>query len=320
MKRMTAVVLLLSVMMLTVSCINQKNNAEDTAAPEQVTSNFSPVAGKRYAAYIYVEYVSQDGFAGSGNFHDGVYVSYAGAKNVFKIFDTAVIVFDGADYKVEDKTLHTGDMGFGDFTTKQTITKVVSARKSDYEAGEPVFDKPIIYLYPETDTVCSVKLDVTGGITCSYPQYQESGWESFTARPDGTLIFPDGSEYYALYWEGKGTSALDMTTGFCVKGSETAAFLSDILPKLGLNAKEANEFIIYWLPRMQENPYNLISFQTSAYTDNAKLTVTPEPDTMIRVFMAYQSLEEPVEIAPQTIETPMRNGFTVIEWGGSVIK
>ena len=348
MKRIIALFLVMYVMILTVSCMNKVEPAagesaeipettkaeeteektettkaeetEEEGEPEQITSDFSPVAGKKYVAYIYVEYVSKDGFAGSGNFNDGVYVSYPGAKNCFGIFNTVKIVFDGADYKTEDKTLRNSDPDFGDFTTKQTITKVVSARQSDYEAGEPVFAKPIIYLYPEKDTVCSVKLDVSGGITCSYPEYKENGWENFTAKPDGTLIFPDGKEYYALYWEGKGVTGLDMTAGFCVKGSDTASFLSDILPKLGLNAKEANEFIIYWLPRMQNNAYNLISFLTAAYTDNAKLTVTPEPDTVIRVFMAYKPLQKQVEIEPQTIETPQRNGFTVVEWGGTEIK
>lgn len=349
MKRIIAIILLISVMILTVSCMNKVGHAagesaeipettkaeetedktettkaeetEEEDEPEQITRDFSPVAGKKYVAYIYVEYVSVDGFAGTGNFNDGVYVSYPGANIYFGIFNTVKIVFDGADYKVEDKTFHHGsDPDFGYVTTKQTITKVISARQSDYEAGEPVYDKPIIYLYPEKDTVCSVKLDVSGGITCSYPQYTENGWANFTAKPDGTLIFPDGGEYYALYWEGKGKTEFDISTGFCVKGENTAVFLADILPKLGLNAKEANEFIIYWLPRMQNNAYNLIAFQTSAYTDSAKLTVTPEPDTLIRVFMAFKALEKPVDIEPQTVETPQRNGFTVVEWGGSEIK
>ena len=306
MKKILTVVLLLSVLVFTVSC---------SFRPQQVTSDFSPVAGKKYVAYIYVRYVSEDGFAGSGSFNDGVYVAYSGAKGVFSIYDTVRIVFDGADYKVEDRTLNNGEV-----TTKQTITKVVSARRSNSRAGEPVYDKPIIYLYPEKDTVCTVRLDVSGSITCSYPQYTENGWSNFTAKPDGTLIFPDGGEYYALYWEGMGITELDMSKGFCVEGSDTAAFLSDILPKLGLNAKEANEFIIYWLPRMQDNAYNLISFQSDAYTNNAKLTVTPEPDTVIRVFMAYRSLENQVDIEPQKIETPQRNGFTVVEWGGTEIK
>ena len=179
--------------------------------------------------------------------------------------------------------------------------------------------KPIIYLYPTTETVCSVKLDYNGTLTCTYPEY-ENGWDNFTAYPDGTLVFEDGRQYYALFWEGISNAEYDFSKGFCVKGSDTAEFLYDILKKAGLNDKETNEFIIYWLPRMQNNTYNLISFQTTAYTENAKLTVTPEPDTVIRVFMAYKPLQKPVEIEPQTIETPQRNGFTVVEWGGSEIK
>ncbi|MBO7665958.1 MAG: hypothetical protein J6S70_00860, partial [Clostridia bacterium] len=153
-----------------------------------------------------------------------------------------------------------------------------------------------------------------------YPEYGENGWESFVAKPDGTLVFPDGSEYYALYWEGVSDGAgFDFTRGACVAGKDTAAFLAETLPKLGLSAREANEFIIYWLPLMQKNEYNLISFQTSAYTENAVLCVTPEPDVCIRVFMAFTPLDEPVDILPQEFSAPERHGFTVVEWGGSEV-
>ena len=30
---------------------------------------------------------------------------------------------------------------------------------------------------------------------------------------------------------------------------------------------------MYWLPKMQDNPYNLISFQSERYTDTAKLDI-----------------------------------------------
>ena len=109
-----------------------------------------------------------------------------------------------------------------------------------------------------------------------------------------------------------------MTVGFCVKGSDTAEFLADILPRLGLSFREANEFIIYWLPVLEANPYNLISFPVEEYSEAVKLTVEPEPDTVIRVYMVYKPLEEPVEIAPQEIVTPAREGFTVVEWGGGI--
>ena len=110
-----------------------------------------------------------------------------------------------------------------------------------------------------------------------------------------------------------------MTEGFCVKGEDTAAFLEDALEKLGLNRKEANEFIVYWLPLMEQNPYNIISFQTDAYTNAAPLEITPAPDTLIRVFMAWQASDIPVTPEAQELSAPARTGFTVVEWGGTEI-
>ncbi len=179
--------------------------------------------------------------------------------------------------------------------------------------------KPVIYLYPETPTEISVALTLDGRLTCTYPDYSK-GWDNFTAHPDGTLIFPDGKEYYCLYWEGIQATEWDFSKGFCVKGEDTAAFLEWALAEQGLTPREANEFIIYWLPLMQENPYNVIAFQTDAYTDGAVLEITPAPDSLLRVFMAYYPSDEAVEINPQTFETPARDGFTVVEWGGSQVK
>ncbi|MBQ2926398.1 MAG: hypothetical protein IJE03_06190 [Ruminiclostridium sp.] len=70
---------------------------------------------------------------------------------------------------------------------------------------------------------------------------------------------------------------------------------------------------------MEENPYNLIAFQTEAYTDTAVLTIEPQPDTLLRVFMAWQPLDGPVDIEPQTLTAPARIGFTVVEWGGTEV-
>lgn len=179
--------------------------------------------------------------------------------------------------------------------------------------------KPIIYLYPEVPTVCSVELRLNGRLTCTYPNY-ENGWSDFTALPDGTLIFPDGKEYYALYWEGIQNSTWDFTQGYCVRGEDTAAFLEWALSEQGLTRREANEFIIYWLPLMQENPYNVISFQTTTYTDNAVLNISPAPDSLLRVFMTYYPSSTEIDIQPQIFEKFERHGFTVVEWGGSQVK
>lgn len=186
------------------------------------------------------------------------------------------------------------------------------------EEEEETDAKPVIYLYPPQQTEVHVELDYDGILTCTYPAYRD-GW-TVLASPDGTLTDEDSQTYNYLYWEGKGNADYDFSTGFCVAGEDTAAFLEQILADLGLTRKEANEFIVYWLPRMQDNAYNLISFQTDAYTSRARLHVTPEPDTLIRVFMAWKPLDEAVEIAQQNFQTPTRTGFTVVEWGGAEVK
>jgi len=177
--------------------------------------------------------------------------------------------------------------------------------------------KPVIYLYPEEKEEISVKLNYNGFLTTTYPQYID-GWKVI-AEPDGTISY-NGREYYCLFWEGISNIDYSLEKGFCVKGEDTEKFLEDSLKKLGLTDKEANEFIIYWLPKMENNEYNIISFQEKLYTDNAKLTVSPAPDTVIRVFMAWKGSDEFVEIEPQNLTAPERIGFTVVEWGGSELK
>ena len=178
--------------------------------------------------------------------------------------------------------------------------------------------KPVIYLYPEEDnTKVEVSLETNDAeLTCTYPKYND-GW-SVIADKDG-LIKANGKEYNYLYWEGESENRANIDNGFCVKGSDTAEFLEEKLEELGLNRREANEFIVYWLPLMEQNEYNVISFDTKEYENSFKLHVNPAPDTVIRVFMTWYATDEAVDIKPQNIETPVREGFTVIEWGGAQI-
>ena len=176
--------------------------------------------------------------------------------------------------------------------------------------------KPVIYLYPEEETAVTVGLDYGGTLTCTYPAAQDGVW-TVTASPDGTLRDEEGQEYSYLFWEGTCAASYDFSEGFCVSGADTAAFLEEALSSLGLNRWEANEFIVYWLPQMEQNPYNLISFQAEAYTDHARLEISPRPDSVLRVFMAWKALDEPVELPAQTLPAFVRTGFTVVEWGGA---
>ncbi len=181
-------------------------------------------------------------------------------------------------------------------------------------------EKPVIYLYPSTIQNVEVRLDYQGELVAHYPNYdfELRGW-SVTAFPNGRLVNrADGQEYNYLFWEGRPAMPphYDLSEGFVVRGEDTKIFLQKTLKTLGLTPKEYNEFIVYWMPKMEKNPYNLVHFAGSEYTDTAPLTITPNPDSVLRIFMVLQGMQEPVKIKEQTLKSFERKGFTVVEWGG----
>jgi hypothetical protein len=190
-------------------------------------------------------------------------------------------------------------------------------KSNKVEEGEK---KPVIYLYPESKTEVSVELKYKGELTCTYPEYK-NGW-NVTAYPDGKVVnFYDNKEYSYLFWEGQSSKEhWNLDKGFVVKGEDTKEFLQEKLEYMGLTPKEYNEFIVYWLPIMQENEYNLITFAGKEYEELAPLQIEPEPDSMLRVFMVFKALDESMEIEEQELNTFERKGFTVIEWGGTELK
>lgn len=179
--------------------------------------------------------------------------------------------------------------------------------------------KPIIYLYPEKETEITVRLGEPENLTSSYPEYTD-GWD-VVAYPDGTLNNKTtGTKLYSLYWEGiKDCSNLNKTIGFMIKGADSAEFLEDKLEVLGLNYKEKEEFIVYWLPKLESHNYNYIYFATEEEIEREMpLELSVKPDTIIRVRMLFEGLDEYKEVEEQLlIPAPERNGFTVVEWGGT---
>ena len=179
--------------------------------------------------------------------------------------------------------------------------------------------KPLIYLYPEKETNVIIKLGYPERLTTTYPKY-DNEW-NIVAKPNGELIDKSGRTFYGLYWEGINHIQNDFNDGFVVRREETIAFLEEKLSILGLNEREANEFIIYWLPKLEENKYNLIRFESlDIINEQMPLDIKPTPDTLIRVLMKYKPLDNKIDMKEQKLNSINRKGFTVVEWGGSLIK
>lgn len=186
--------------------------------------------------------------------------------------------------------------------------------------GQEETKKPVIYLYPTVNKEVTVKIDYKGKINATYPDYND-GW-NVIASPSGKIINKaDNKEYSYLFWEGKsGKTNWDLSKGYVVKGKDTEKFLQNKLSELRLKPSEYNEFIVYWLPSMENNKYNLITFQNEAYENIAKLNIIPKPDSMLRVFMVFKALTKPIDIDKPKIKPFERTGFTVVEWGGTELK
>ena len=71
---------------------------------------------------------------------------------------------------------------------------------------------------------------------------------------------------------------------------------------------------------MKSNQHNLIHFVGKEYSDIAVLEIVPKPESILRIFMVYKPLKEKVKVFPQEFPKFDRNGFTVVEWGGSEIR
>ncbi|WP_051411391.1 hypothetical protein [Ruminococcus flavefaciens] len=170
--------------------------------------------------------------------------------------------------------------------------------------------KPVIYIYPEKETDVHVELELTtSDLYTTYPRYNND-WD-VTAYPDGSLLNKaDGTNHKYLFWESvNARTRFDFSKDFCVAGSDTESFLKEKLTYMGLTEEEMNEFIVYWLPKMEHNKYNLIAYQGDVYTNSAKLSITPTPDSLLRIFMAYVPLEVKVDIEPQQLEIFERKCF-----------
>ena len=180
---------------------------------------------------------------------------------------------------------------------------------------------PVIYLYGDEGMEVNVGLDLNGHLTCTYPEYKTGeGW-TVAISPDGTLTDSEGKEYDFLFWEGEVDFDADMSQGFCVSGDQTEDLLRECAAELGLNDNETDAFVGYWLPFMENNPYNVITFQTTAFDEAAQMNISPEPDQVVRVNMLWYASDEFVQIEPQdltgiNIPVEERHGFTVVEWGG----
>jgi hypothetical protein len=179
--------------------------------------------------------------------------------------------------------------------------------------------KPVIYLYPQTET--QVKVQVGAKITKSEPIYPQEGW-IVNAKPNGDLTYQN-QNYPYLFWEGLGNGVYPdyKNRGVVVSQKDLISTLIKQLSQLGLNQKESADFMEFWQSKLPNTPYVRLTWLNTKDMDTlAPLTVNPRPDTKIRIFLEFEGLDKSINLIPQVLTAPKRNGFTLIEWGGLLLK
>ena len=183
-----------------------------------------------------------------------------------------------------------------------------------------IIRKPIIYLYPTEKTEINLQIDFKGKLLTTFPKY-ENGW-NVTAYPNGKILDKKSNRFYtSLFWDGEinfPQEHYDYKSGFEVSKNNLNAFLIEKLEYLGLNTFETNDFIQYWLPILEKNEINFIHFLVNEdYDSISKNIINPNPNTQIRIFMEFYKLENKTNLPEQKLLKYIRNGFTLVEWGGS---
>ncbi len=200
-----------------------------------------------------------------------------------------------------------------------------------YNWEEYGVEKPAIYIYSD-EPMEEVKVDLSlyrTDMLTTWPEPDAVNAYTYTwnvqACDDGTLYDSYGNEFSYIFWEATDHGIHSFDRGFCVAGEDTAEFLRETLAQIGLNSRESNDFIVYWLPRMQNNAYNLINFEglvkDDAYNSFYGLDVTDSEgnpaQSVLRVLMVWKAVDEYTDITPQTFSDFSREGLTVVEWGGT---
>lgn len=182
--------------------------------------------------------------------------------------------------------------------------------------------KPVIYLYNEYPMDVHVGLNLKNSIlTFTYPEYN-NGWD-ITVLPSNKLTDKQGKTYSYLFWEAKSKEKFDTSKGFVVDREDYVEFFENKLFEIGLNDIEINDFITYWIPQCIQYPYLQVSFVMEEYENSVELSITPKPDNILRVFVVLKGLDTRVEIEKQDLSYYKgfsRDGFTAVEWGGSLIE
>lgn len=173
--------------------------------------------------------------------------------------------------------------------------------------------KPNIYIYPNEQIKLSVKLNFpTGGkIVTSIPEYG-TGW-NIIVDTSGLI----NNTYSYLFYESTQPDVWQRNYGWTIKTDKLESFFRQNMTDYGFSDKEINDFIEYWIPRLNSYPFYSIYPQTKNIIENViQFDFSKQPENILRLFYiikGHYQLQDKLTIP--TIDSFKREGYFVTEWG-----
>lgn len=183
--------------------------------------------------------------------------------------------------------------------------------------------KPVIYLYANEEMNCTVDIIPNGDLTFTYPQ-KDDVW-NVSLGPDHLPEFK-GTAYPYLFWEGEGSVRYmeeeGELLGEVVDSDSLVNYFENRLSQYGLNFKERSDFITFWTPHLLGEKFVFVQWLVDdQYEEHiAELKIDPQPDAIRRLYLLASPLSEnSIKVKKQNAINFERSGFTVVEWGGTII-
>jgi hypothetical protein len=177
--------------------------------------------------------------------------------------------------------------------------------------------KPNIYIYPAEDTDVNVKFAIPGLLTKVIPDY--NGIWDVTAKQGGKLIDANGNTYDYLFYESDiQASLIDLEGAFLIPAEGRDKAFKEMLSAYGLNEKEIADFCEFWSEKLEDGEsYLAYEVLTDDVDALMPIEIDPQPESILRLwffFVPYEG-QEFIQAQPEAF---VRDGFTVVEWGGLI--
>ncbi|MBK8805626.1 MAG: hypothetical protein IPO21_02805 [Bacteroidales bacterium] len=173
--------------------------------------------------------------------------------------------------------------------------------------------KPNIYIYPSEQIDLTVKLNfpMGGKVVASIPDYGK-GW-NITVDTSGMI----NNTYSFLFYESKQPDIWQRSYGWNVQTDKLESFFRQNMTDYGFKGREIEDFIEYWIPRLNDyTSYSIYPQTQSLIEEVIQLDFSKQPENILRLFYVVEGSNQLKDnLTIPTIDSFKREGYFATEWG-----